>query len=168
VARVGPRTLAVGSLAAVDQLVQVRLGTEPDLKVESPLLERFQALDPDNAIRFVSRSPNDLATFFGPLFSTELLQVADLLGFEMNLALPAKGHLFVKAKDAAKAKALAASLQNETARWLTLPGSDFVLTTEAPKVEQKDETLDLHFEIPEGAARLILQRLAKVQPAAGA
>jgi hypothetical protein len=31
-------------------------------------------------------------------------------------------------------------------------------------VEQKNENLDLHFDIPEGAARLLLQRLAKVQP----
>ena len=82
----------------------------------------------------------------------------------MNLATPAKAHLFVKTTDAAKAKELAAGLQNETGRWLTLPGSDFVLTTEPPKVEQKNETLDLRFDIPEGAARLFLQRLAKVQP----
>ena len=57
VARVGPRTLAVGSLGAVDQLVQVRLGTQPDLKVDGPLLERFQALDPDNALRLVAPAP---------------------------------------------------------------------------------------------------------------
>jgi hypothetical protein len=165
VARVGPRTLAVGSLGAVDRLVQVRLGTQPDLKVEGPLLERFQTLDPNNALRLVSRTPGDLTTFFGPIFPPELLQAADLLGFEMNLATPAKAHLFLKTTDEAKARELAASLQNEPARWLTLPGSDFVFTTEPPKVEQKNETLDLHFNIPDGAARLFLQRLARVQAA---
>jgi hypothetical protein len=46
-----------------------------------------------------------------------------------------------------------------------LPGTDFVFTTEPPKVEQKNETLDLHFNIPDGAARLFLQRLARVQAA---
>lgn len=165
VARVGPRTLAVGSLGAVDRLVQVRLGTQPDLKVEGPLLERFQTLDPNNALRLVSRTPGDLTTFFGPIFPPELLQAADLLGFEMNLATPAKAHLFLKTTDEAKAKELASSLQNEPGRWLTLPGSDFVFTTEPPKVEQKNETLDLHFNIPDGAARLFLQRLARVQAA---
>ena len=164
VARVGPRTLAVGSLGAVDKLVQVRLGTAPDLKVEGPLLARFQTLNPDSALRLVSRTPGDLTTFFGPILPPQLLQAVDLLGFEMNLATPAKAHLFLKTADAARARELAASLQNEPGRWLTLPGSDFVLTTAAPKVEQKNETLDLHFDIPEGAARLFLQRLAKVQP----
>ncbi|HEX4664998.1 MAG TPA: hypothetical protein VH207_00255 [Chthoniobacterales bacterium] len=165
VARVGPRTLAVGSLGAVDRLVQVRLGTQPDLKVEGPLLERFQTLDANNALRLVSRTPGDLATFFGPIFPPELLRAADLLGFEMNLATPAKAHLFLKTTDEAKARELAAGLQNEPRRWLTLPGSDFVLTTEPPKVEQKNETLDLHFDIPDGTARLFLQRLARVEAA---
>jgi hypothetical protein len=93
------------------------------------------------------------------------LQAAGILGLELTLATPGKGHLLVRVNDVAKAKSWAASLQNEPGRWLTIPGSDFMLSTEAPKVEQKDEKLDLHFDIPEGAARLLLQRLAKVQPA---
>lgn len=163
VARVGPRTLAVGSLGEVDKLVQVRLGTEPDLKITDPLLELFQKLDPGSALRLVARNPSDLATFFGPIFPAEFLQSSSLLGLELSLAIPSKAHLIVRAEDAAKAKSWAASLQNEPARWLTIPGSDFLLSTEAPKVEQKDEKLDLQFDIPEGAARLLLQRLAKVQ-----
>ncbi|MBA3543239.1 MAG: hypothetical protein H0T83_02180 [Chthoniobacterales bacterium] len=164
VARVGPRTLAVGSLGSVDKLVQVRLGTEPDLKVDGPLLERFQKLDADSALRLVSRTPGDLASFFGFVFPPELLEAVELLGFEMTLATPSKAHLYLKAIDPARAKAIATGLQNEPARWLTLPGTDFMLSTEAPKVEQKDENLDLSFDLPEGAARLFLQRLARVQP----
>ncbi|MEO8044868.1 MAG: hypothetical protein ABI674_08170, partial [Spartobacteria bacterium] len=164
VARVGPKTLAVGSLGEVDKLVQVRLGTEPDLKITDPLLELFQALDPGSALRLVSRTPSDLATFFSPILPAEFLETSTLLGLELTLATPSKAHLIVRAGDAAKAKTWAASLQNEPGRWLTIPGSDFVLSTEAPKVEQKDEKLDLHFDIPEGAARLLLQRFAKVQP----
>jgi hypothetical protein len=166
VARVGPRTLAVGSLGEVDKLVQVRLGTEPDLKMDDPLVEVFQSLDTTSALRLVARTPNTLATFFGPILPAEFLQGADLLGLELTLAIPGKGHLLVRASDTAKAKSWAVSLQNESGRLLTIPGSDFMLATEAPKVEQKDEKLDLHFDIPEGAARLLLQRLAKVQPAA--
>lgn len=163
VARVGPRTLAVGSLGSVDKLVQVRLGTEPDLKVDGPLLERFQKLDSNSAVRLVSRNPADLATFFGAVFPPEMLEAANLLSFEMTLATPAKAHLYLKTIDTAKAKAIATSLQNEPARWLTLPGSDFLLSADPPKLEQKDENLDLSFDIQEGAARLLLQRLAKVQ-----
>jgi hypothetical protein len=149
----------------VDKLVQVRLGTEPDLKIDDPLLKLFQALDPDSALRLVARTPSDLATFFSPILPPEFLEASELLGLELSLATPGKAHLVVRASDAAKAKSWAASLQNEPARWLTLPGSDFVLASEAPKVDQKNEDLDLHFDIPEGAARLLLQRLAKVQPA---
>jgi hypothetical protein len=165
VARVGPRTLAVGSLGQVDKLVQVRLGTEPDLKVDDPLLDRFQALDPNAALRLVTRSPIDLSRLFGPIFPAEFLEASQLLALEVKLDAPAKARLLVRASDPAKAKELAAGLQNEPARWLTLPDSDFVLSAQPPQVEQKDENLDLHFDIPDGAARLLLQRLAKVQPA---
>ena len=140
-------------------------GTEPDLKTTDPLLELFQGLDAGSALRLVARNPIELATSFSPMLPAEFLQAAEFLSLELSLATPSKAHLMIRAGDAAKAKNWAASLQNEPARWLTIPGSDFVLTTEAPKVEQKNETLDLHFDIPEGAARLLLQRLAKVQPA---
>jgi hypothetical protein len=166
VARVGPKTLAVGSLSEVDRLVQVRLGTEPDLKIDDPLLQRFQELDPNSALRLVARTPIDLATVFGPILPAEFLDAVKLLGLEVTLAIPAKARLLVRAVDPAKAKELAAGLSTEPARWLTIPGSDFLLAAAPPKVEQKNENLELHFDIPEGAARLLLQRLAKVQPAA--
>ncbi len=168
VARVGPRTLAVGSLGEVDKLVQVRLGTRADLKIDDPLLDSFQTLNTGSALRLVSRDPDDLETLFGPILPPEFLDDCDLLGLEMTFDTPAKAHLVVKVTNEAKAKGLAAGLQNEPARWLKIPGSDFVLSTNPPKIEQKNEKLDLHFDIPEGAARLLLERLAKVQPMPGA
>ncbi len=165
VARVGPKTLAVGSLGEVDHLVQVRLGTEPDLKVEDPLSKEFGALESESTIRLASRKPADLPRLFGPIFPQELLVAAQLLGFAVVVDNPSKAHLFVRAADPAAAKELAAGFKNEPARWLTLPGSDFILATQVPKIDQSEADLDLHFEIPEGAARLLLQRLAQVQPA---
>ena len=164
VARVGPRTLAVGSLGEVDQLVQVRLGIKPDLKVDDPLAKLFQELNPDNGLRLASRSPTDLVNFFAPLFPPDLLQAAKQLGLEFSLATPAKAHLIVVAPDEAKAASLAAGLQNEPTRWFNIPGSDFLLSPDSPKVERKNAQLDLYFDIPEGAARLLLQRLAKISP----
>lgn len=164
VARVGPKTLAVGSLGTVDRLVQVRLGTEPDLKIDDPLLKGFQTLDPDSALRLVARTPSDLATLFSPVFPTELLQASQLLGLELTLAIPAKAHMFVRLIDIAKAKEAAAGVQKDPGHWLTVPGSDFVLTVAPPKVERRNENLDLWFDMPEGAARMLLQRLAKLQP----
>ena len=165
-ARVGPKTLAVGSLGEVDKLVQVRLGTEPDLKIDDLLLDRFQALEPESALRLSARHPPDLSRLLGPIFPPELLAASQLLGLAVTLDNPAKVHLLVRANDSAKAKELAGSLQNEPARWLTLPGSDFVLSAQPPKVDQKGEDLDLHFDIPDGAARLFLQRVANIRPAA--
>jgi hypothetical protein len=165
VARVGPRTLAVGSFAEVDRLVRVRLGIEPDLKIDAPLLENFQDLDPQNGVRLVCRRPQDLSTLFAPFLAPDSMAFCDFLGLEMNLAAPAKAHLLALAPNEAKAKELAAGFQNQSARWLVIPGSDFVLSTDLPKIEQKGTKVDLRFDIPEGAARLLLQRLAKVQPA---
>ena len=86
--------------------MQVRLGTQPDLKIDDPLLKHFQALSPDSALRLVSRTPSDLPTFFGPILPSEFLEEAELLGLELTLAVPAKAHLIVTASDAAKAKEL--------------------------------------------------------------
>ena len=105
------------------------------------MLKRFQALSPDSALRLVSQTPSDLPTFFGPILPSQFLEEAELLALELTLAMPAKAHLIVAA-------------------------SDFVLASAAPKVEQQNENLDLRFDIPEGAARLLLQRLARVQPPA--
>ncbi|PYJ04471.1 MAG: hypothetical protein DME95_07685, partial [Verrucomicrobia bacterium] len=41
VARVGPATLAVGAPSEVDELVRVRLGMKPDLKITGQLFDRF-------------------------------------------------------------------------------------------------------------------------------
>lgn len=166
VGRVGPRTLAVGSLGEVEKLVKVRLGIEPDLKVDAPLQEQFQALGGESALRLASSEPEELNIFFAPIFARPLLEAVDLIGFEMTLASPAKAHLVVRTPTEAKAKEVAAGLENDANRWLTIPGSDFILSTDPPKVEQKGTSLDLRFSIPEGAARLLLQRLARAQFAA--
>ncbi|MEO6872175.1 MAG: hypothetical protein ABI233_08150 [Chthoniobacterales bacterium] len=164
VARIGPTTLAVGSLGEVDHLVQVRLGTEPDLKVDDPLPQEFKVLESDNAIRLASRVPTDLPRLFGPVFVPELLDAAQLLGFSIVLDQPFKAHLFVRATDAAAAKKLAAAVKADVAHWLTLPGSDYILAADSPKIDQSGTDVDLSFDVPDGAAQLLLTRLARVQP----
>jgi len=46
---------------AVDELVLVRLGMKPDLKITGQLFDRFEALDRESALRLISRDPPDLA-----------------------------------------------------------------------------------------------------------
>ena len=162
VARVGPSTLAVGSLGEVGHLVQVRLGTEPDLKVDDPLPMEFQALESESTIRLASRVPSDLSRLFGPIFPPELLGPAQLLGFAIVLDQPSKAHVFVRATDAEAAKKLAAAVKANFAPWLALPGSDYVLAADGPKIDQSGADLDLHFNVPDGAAQLLLARLARV------
>lgn len=165
VARVGPRTLAVGSLGEVDELVQVRLGTDPDLKVDDPLSKEFTGLESESTLRFATRTPTELPRFFGSVFPPELLAGAQLLGFAVVVDYPSsKAHLFVRAADDAAAKSLAAGFKNELGRWLTLPGSDFILAAQEPKIDRTGTDLDLHFDVSEGATRLLLQRLARVEP----
>src|SRR5437762_9346780 len=61
IARVGPTTLAVGASSEVDELVQVRLGMQSDLKITGQFFDRFQALDRESALRLVSRDPPALS-----------------------------------------------------------------------------------------------------------
>src|SRR5437763_7710533 len=63
-ARVGPATLAVGAPEEVDELVLVRLGMKPDMKITGQLFDRFQALDHESALRLIFRDPPDLARVF--------------------------------------------------------------------------------------------------------
>ena len=93
VARVGPKTLAVGSSDEVNHMVEVRLGVRPDLKIDDPLLQRFQELDANSALRLVARTPNDLTTLFAPIFPAEFVKATRLFGLELNLTVPGKARV---------------------------------------------------------------------------
>src|SRR5207249_10792738 len=96
VARVGPATLAVGAPNTVDELVLVRLGMKPDLKITNQLFDRFQALDRESALRIISRDPSDLSRVFHPIFARELLDVSQLLGLAVNLQNAVKARVLIK------------------------------------------------------------------------
>jgi len=170
VARIGPKTLAVGSSREVNELVEVRLGMRPDLKITGQLFDRFQALDQESALRLISRNPSDLALLIHPVFTHELLDSAQLLGLALTLQNPVKARLLLKMKSAEKASELAGSLHNEPQRWLQLQDSNVMLYTEPPEVIQQDANLEVRFNVPGETARLLLQRIAKVKsltPVAG-
>src|SRR5207244_8405600 len=97
-ARVGPATLAVGAPDQVDELVLVRLGMKPDLKITGQLFDRFQALDRDSALRLISRDPPDLSRVFHPIFTRELLDASQLLGLAVNLQNPVKARVLINEK----------------------------------------------------------------------
>jgi hypothetical protein len=163
-ARVGPRTLAIGEEKEVASLARVRLGIDPDLKITGPLFDRYQSLKEGNAVRLVSRDPAKLGRLFSPVFNNELLDNCDLFGLSLTLQNPVKARLILKAKSPQAAGELAARVRNEPQRLLKLADSDLLLFGPPPEVEVQGSDVQLRFDVPENAARLMLQRLAKVEP----
>lgn len=161
VARIGPKTLAVGTPPDVDQLVRVRLGMSSDLPPEGQLLERFHALDPDETLRLISSDPVGLERAFHPLFSRELLIRVQLIGLGVSFQNPIKGRLLLTAGSNSDATELAKDLQQQPQQWLQLPGSDLPLFVQPPEVKRDGNRLEVRFDIPENSARLLLQRLAR-------
>jgi len=161
VARVGPATLAVGAPEEVDELVLVRLGLKPDLKITGQLFDRFQALDRESTLRLISRDPPDLSRVFHPIFSRELLAASQLIGLAVNLQNPVKARILIKVNAPKNATDLARDLRNNLEQWLRLPDSQLLLYSQPPEIQtQGSSDLELRFTMPEESARLLLERLA--------
>jgi hypothetical protein len=162
VARVGPATVAVGTPEEVDELVRVRLGIKPDLKITGQLFDRFQALDRDSAVRIISRNPPDFSRVFHPIFTSELLNAAQLLGLAVNLQSPVKARVLIKVNATTNAADLARNLHDNPQQWLRLPDSPLLLYSQPPEIQrQGTSNMELRFAVPEDSARLLLERLAK-------
>jgi hypothetical protein len=164
VARVGPKTLAIGGEEEVASLARVRLGIDPDLKITGPLFDRLQSLKEGNSIRLVSREPAKLGRMFAPVFNNELIDNCELFGLSLTLQNPVKARLILKAKSPQAAGELAARIRNEPQRLLKLADSDLLLYVQPPEVEVQGANVQLRFDVPENSARQVLQRLAKVSP----
>jgi hypothetical protein len=169
-ARVGPTTLALGMAPEVDELVRVRLGLQSDLKITDQLLDRFQSLNRDSALRLISRDPQDLSRVFHPLFTPELLNGSQLLGLALTLQNPVKVRMLLKMKSPETAAALARRLHDAPQRILHLRDSDLLLYQKAPEITKQKATLELQMNVPEETARLLLRRIARTDnpPAAPA
>ena len=161
IARVGPATLAVGAPEEVEELVLVRLGMKPDLKITGQLFDRFQALDHESALRLISRDPPDLSRVFHPIFSRELLDASQLIGLAVNLQNPVKARILIKVNAPRNATDVARDLRSNPEQWLRLPDSPLLLYSQPPEIQtQGSSNLELRFTVPEDSARLLLERLA--------
>jgi len=169
IARVGPATLAVGAPAEVDELVLVRLGMKPDLKITGQLFDRFQALDHESALRLISRDPSDLSRVFHPIFSSELLDASQLIGLAVNLQNPVRARVLIKVNAPKNATDVARNLRSNPQQWLRLPDSPLLLYSQPPEIQiQGNSNLELRFTMPEDSARLLLERLAGTDVPEGA
>ena len=170
IARVGPKTLAVGMPDGVDELVRVRLGLEADLQITGEFFDRYQALDRETTLRLISRDPPGLARAFHPIFPRELLESAQLLGLGVSLQTPVKARLLLRLPSENAASDLAKSIHDDPHRWLRIEQSDLPLFAAPPEINRQHADLEIRFNIPENSARLLLQRIAKTDapPAATA
>ena len=170
IARVGPKTLAVGMPDGVDELVRVRLGLDADLQITGEFFGRYQALDQETTLRLISRDPPGLARAFHPIFSRELLESAQLLGLGVSLQTPVKARLLLRLSSENAASDLAKSIHDDPQRWLRIEQSDLPLFAAPPEINRQRADLEIRFNIPENSARLLLQRIAKTDapPAATA
>jgi len=145
----------------VDELVLVRLGMKPDLKITGQLFDRFQALDRESTLRLISRDPPDLSRVFHPIFSGELLAASQLIGLAVNLQNPVKARILIKVNAPKSAADLARDLRGNLEQWLRLPDSPLLLYSQPPEIQtQGTSNLELRFTMPEESARLLLERLA--------
>ena len=169
ITRVGPATLAVGGPEEVDELVLVRLGMKPDLKITGQLFDRFQALDHESALRLISRDPPDLSRVFHPIFSRELLDASQLIGLAVDLQNPVKARILIKVNAPKNATDVARDLRTNPQQWLRLPDSPLLLYSQPPEIQtQGNSNLELRFTVPEDSARLLLERLAGTDVPEGA
>jgi hypothetical protein len=159
--QVGPRTVAVGGTNEVQELLQVRLGLRQDLKISGPLLDRFQALDEESALRLISRDPSTLSRMFQPILAPELLESTELLGLSLGLQKTPRARLLVRLQDAAQATELERRLRDEPQRLLRLPDSQLLLYSQPPETSRQKENVEVRFHLAENAALLLLERLAK-------
>jgi hypothetical protein len=160
-ARVGPATLAVGAPEEVDELVHVRLGMKPDLKITGQLFDRFEALDHESALRLISRDPSDLSHVLHPIFSRELLEASQLIGLAVDLQNPVKARILIKVNAPKSAADVARDLRSNPQQWLGLPDSKLLLYSQPPEIQTEgNSNLELRFTVPEASARLLVQRLA--------
>lgn len=168
VARLGPRTIAIGAPKEVEELVRVRLGIEQDLKITGTLFDSFQALDQETAVRLISSDPPSLSRYFNPIFTSELLESAQILGLGLSLQNPVRGRLLLKIKSDKQAAEVAAMLQGDPQRWLRIQDSDLILFTQTPEVTTQGSDIEVRFVVPENSARLLLQRVARSRSAPAA
>lgn len=164
-ARVGPRTIAIGGEKEVAALARVRLGIDPDLKITGPLFDLLQEFKEANALRLVSREPSKLDRMFAPVFNPELLEKCELFGLALTLQNPVKARLVLKAKSPEIAANLATRIRNEPQRMLKLADTELLFNAQPPEVDVQGTDIEVRFDVPENSARLVLQRLAKVTAA---
>jgi len=80
----------------------------------------------------------------------------------VNLQNPVKARVLIKVNSSKSGADLARNLHDKPQQWLRLPDTQLLLYAQTPEVQTHDSSnVELRFTMPEGTARLLLERLAK-------
>ena len=159
IAQIGPDTLAIGPLASVEALINVRLGLRDDLKSDAQVFSEFQRLDEDGAFRLVTYRPRELTDLTDPLLDSGLLRDCQALGLTINMREPVSAVFLLNAASAAEANQIARTLAANPDQVLKLQ-SAFV---DPPVVRTHDLQVEWRFRLTAPAARELLQRVSRLE-----
>lgn len=165
-ARIGPKTLALGNRETVEQLIHVRLGRAADMKVDTQFLNEFARLDQDSALRVLTARPERLRGLTDPILSTALLdrERCDLLGLAVDLepSRPVSARFLLRGTSVAQALSIANFLRASPELALQLEAAGPNLFIEPPAVEQHGQGVEWRFRMTSPAAKEFLERVSRL------
>lgn len=161
-AQIGPETLAVGSFHVVEELVNVRLGLQQELKSDDQFFTGFTSLDEQSAFRLVTQRPSSLGNLAGPFLDAEVLAKCRAVGLTLDLREPCTAVFVLDLADPAAAEHIGRQLASTPDRVLKLQSAGPNLFIEPPVVRTKDSQVEWRFKMTQPAARELLQRIAQL------
>lgn len=161
-AQIGPETLAVGSFDIVEELVNVRLGLQQDLKSDDQFFTEFSALDDQSAFRLVTQQPASLSNLAGPFLDADVLARCRAVGLTLDLREPCTAVFVLDVADAAVAERIGRQLESTPDRILKLQSAGPNLFIEPPLVRTRDNQVEWRFKMTQPAARELLERISQL------
>lgn len=166
-AQIGPETLAVGSFDVVEELVNVRLGLQQDLKSDDQFFTEFSTLHEQSAFRLVTQRPGALLDLAGPFLEAEVLSKCRAVGLTLDLREPVTAVFLLAATDPAGAEHISRQLAATPDRVLKLQSAGPSLFIEPPTLRTKDSQVEWRFKMTQPAAREFLERIAQLGASEG-
>ena len=163
VAQIGPDTLALGSSASVQALIEVRLGLQNDLKSDAQLFSEFARLSDESPFRLVSHKPRELTYLTDPILNADLLGDCEALGLTLDMHEPVSAVFVLNAGTPQGAHGIARLIQANPDQVLQLASAGPNLFIERPTVtEPTDRQVEWRFRMTAPAAREFLQRVSRL------
>ena len=163
VAQIGPDTLALGSPASVQALIEVRLGLQSDLKSDAQLFSEFARLSDESPFRLVAHKPRELTYLTDPLLNADMLGDCEALGLTLDMHEPVSAVFVLNASTPQAANSIARVIQTNPDEVLQLASAAPNLFIERPTVTiPTDRQVEWRFRMTQPAAREFLQKVSRL------